>query len=144
MALLLLGEALAQRLHQLVETELLDLGPLLGAEIPLGHAAQPFLRQISRLDRRGERERAFEGRGEDDVELVEIALVLDEQSAREPVEFVDRHLSQIALKRAHQIEIFARRDRHMHLAQIGEELEKHGLDPSVSRRRRAMLGAGAP
>ena len=126
MALLLLGEALAQRLHQLVETELLDLRPLLGAEIKLGHPAQPFLRQVHGLDRRSQGERALECRREHDVELVEIALVLDEQGAREPVEFVDRHLGEIAFKRAHEVEIFARRNRHVRLTQIGEELEKHG------------------
>ena len=54
MAALLLGEALAQRLHQLVEAELLDLGALLGTEISLDHSAQPFLRQVLGLDRGGD------------------------------------------------------------------------------------------
>src|ERR1700733_13884746 len=77
MAPLLLGEALAQRLHQLVEAELLDLSPLLGTKISLHHSAQPFLRQVSGPDRSGDAQNALEGGGEDDVELVEIALVLD-------------------------------------------------------------------
>ena len=126
MALLLLGKALTKRLHQLVEPKLLDLCPLLGAQITLDHPAQPFLRQVHCLDRRSQRQRALEGRGKDDVELVEIALVLDKQGAREAVEFVDRHLGEIALKRAHKVEIFARRHWHMRLTQIGEEFEKHG------------------
>ncbi len=108
MALLLSSEApTTQRLHQLVEAQLLDLRPLGGAEIALEEPAQPFLRQFPGVDRRSHREDALECRGEDDVELVEVALVLDERSAREPVEFVDRLLRQIALERPHQVEILA-------------------------------------
>ena len=125
MAPLLLGEPLAQRLHQLQEAELLDLIALLGTEIKLNHPAQPFLRQFARLDRGGYGENALEGGGEDDIELVEIALVLDQERARKAVEFVDRHLRQIAFERPHEVEIFARRRRHMRLTQIGEELKKH-------------------
>ena len=46
----LFGEALAQGLHELLETELLDLRPLLRAQIAFGHLAQPFLGQFLRLD----------------------------------------------------------------------------------------------
>ena len=56
MAALLFGEALAQRLHQFVEAELLDLGALLGAEIALGELAQPFLRDLVAFDRLRERQ----------------------------------------------------------------------------------------
>ena len=130
MAPLLLGEALAQRLHQPVEAELLDLVPLLGTEIALDHPAQPFLRQGPGLDRGGDGENALEGGGEDDVELVEIALVLDEERAGQAVEFVDRRSGQIPFKRPHEVEIFARRRWDMRLAQISEELKKH--DPILA------------
>ena len=116
--------------------------PLLGTEIALDHPAQPFLRQVLGLDRGGDAQNALEGGGEDDVEPVEIALVLDQERAREAIEFVDRHLSEIAFERPHEVEIFARRRRHVRLTQIGEKLEEHGRDPSA-RRSRACNAARA-
>jgi hypothetical protein len=126
MALLLFGEALAQGLHQLVEAELFDLGALLRRQKALGELAQPFSRDFRPFDGLRERQDAFEGRGEDDVEFVEIALVLDQQRARQAVEVIDRLVRQIGLQRAHQIEIFARRHGNMGLPQRGEEREEHG------------------
>ena len=125
MALLLLRQTLAQSLHQLFEAELFDLRPLLGAQIVFSQPAQPFLRQLLGLDRGGDREHALERLGEDDIEPVEIALVLDQERARKPIELVDRLLREVALQRAHQVEILARGDRHVRLAQIGEESQKH-------------------
>src|SRR5690606_1712868 len=52
-ALLLLGEALAQRLHELLPAaERLDLRLLLFGEVPLGQLPQPFLGNLGRLVRR--------------------------------------------------------------------------------------------
>lgn len=69
--------------------------------------------------------RALERRGEDDVELVEIALVLDQKRAREMVEILDRLFGEVAVQSLHQGQIFARRDRHMRLPQRSEEGQEH-------------------
>src|SRR5208282_4758851 len=66
MAPFLFAEALAERLHQPVEAELFDLGPLLGTEIALGEAPPPLFRQLLGLDRRLDRQHALESGGEDD------------------------------------------------------------------------------
>ena len=127
MATLLLGEALAQRLHQLVEAELLDLGALLGREIFLDHLAQPFLGNLRGRDGLAERKDALEHIREGDVESVEMALVLDQHRARKPVEILDRGVGHFAIERADQVEKLARRDRDVRLAQFCEEIEKHAL-----------------
>ena len=125
MAPFLLRESLAQRLHQLVEAQLLDFRPLFGAQILFGQPAQPFLRQLLGLDRGRNREHPLERVREDDIEPVEVALVLDQQRARKPIKLVDRPLGEIAFQRPHEIEILARSDRYVRLAQIGEESQKH-------------------
>ena len=74
---LLLGQALAQRLEQLVEpAHRLDLRLLLVGEQKLGELLEPFLGNLRRL--LGWRLDALEAMAEDAVELVEVALVLNE------------------------------------------------------------------
>ena len=126
MALLLLAQPFAQRLHQLLEAEGLQLRLFLGREIALGHPAQPFLGNFDLVDRLAQRDDPLEGGGEDDVELVEIALVLDQQRARQVIEMLHRPVGEALFERLHQHEIFARGDRQMRLAQRGEEGEEHG------------------
>ncbi len=88
MPALLLGEPLAQRLHQLVPAaQRLDLRLLLRRQIALAERPQPFVGQFGL--RVGRRLDAVEAFAEHAVEAVEVALVLDEGRARQEVEFVD-------------------------------------------------------
>ena len=133
MPLSLLGEALGQFRHQRLEAERLDLGALLGAQRCArspGAAIRPGSRSARR---RAGRQRAAEDLGEHDVELVEVALVLDQQRARQAIEIVDRLVGEVGVEGPHQVEEFARRHRHARLAQGGEEGEEHA----------PMLGAAA-
>ena len=107
MAAPLLGEALAQRRHELVETELVDLSPFLGAQITIDHPAQPFLRQVLGFNGGGDAQNALEGDGENDVESVKIAFVLDEERTRKTIELIDRHPSQTAFQRERDRDIRA-------------------------------------
>ena len=59
-AALLLGEPLAQGLHQLFEAERLQLGLFLRGKIALGELAQPFLRDVLPFDRLGQRQNSLE------------------------------------------------------------------------------------
>jgi hypothetical protein len=143
----LLGEPLSQGLHQRLEPERLQFGALLGGQIALDRAPQPLGRQPGRINARIWGQRAAEDLGEDDVELVEIALVLDQQSARQAVEILDRLVGEVGVQRAHQVEELARRHRHARLAQGGEEGEKHapmlgaasGARNAAGDRRRVRL-----
>ena len=132
MALPLFGEALGQLRHQRLEAERLDLGALLRAQRALDRPAQPFGRDLGRRDT-GRRQRAAEDLGEHDVELVEVALVLDQQRSRQAVEILDRLVGEVSFEGPHQVEEFARRHRHARRAQGGEEGQKHA----------PMLGAAA-
>ena len=132
-ALALLGKALSQLRQQRFEAERLDLGALLGTQNALDRPAQPFGRDLGRLDAGRGRQRAAKDLGEHDVELVEVALILDQQRARQAIEVLDRLVGEVGLEGPHQVEEFARRHRHARLAQGGEEGEKHA----------SMLGAGA-
>jgi hypothetical protein len=80
-ALLLLGEALLESLHQLVPAEFFQLGPFGVGEVLLHCLPQPFfgnqhLHTRQRLD-------PLEVLAEGAVELVEVRLVLDQDGARQ-------------------------------------------------------------
>src|SRR5262249_1995804 len=85
---LLLGEPLAQSLHQLFPAaSRLDQPFLLLRQEALGELSQPFLRYLRLGIRQGLD--ALEAMPEYAVEAVEMALVLDQRGAREKVELVD-------------------------------------------------------
>ena len=89
MAALLIAQALGEGLHQLVEAaERLDLGALFGGEMLLGELAQPIDGQVEPVDDRldGQELQTAKGSGEDAVEAVDVALVLDQGGAGEMVE----------------------------------------------------------
>jgi hypothetical protein len=62
---------------------------------------------------------------EDAIELVEIALVLDQRGARQIVEVLDPAAGEVLLHRLHQREIFTQRHRHTGRFQLVEEANKH-------------------
>ena len=87
-AALLLGQALAQRLQQLVEAaHRLDLLLFFFGEVFLGQLLQPLGRDLG-LDRL-RRLKPLEDMAEHAIELVEIALVLHQARARQIIEFLD-------------------------------------------------------
>src|SRR5579875_510398 len=122
---LLLGEALAQQLHQLVEpAQGGDLRLLLLGEEPLDELPEPFLGNLDGLA--GRSLDALEAGAEDAVELVEMTLILHQGRAREIVEILDRVIGEPRLHRLDEREILAQGDRDTGLAQREEELGEHG------------------
>ncbi len=123
---LLLGEALAQCLHQLFPAaERLDLRFLLVRQVALAELFQPFLGQFGLRVGRGLD--ALEAMAEDAVELVEIALVLHQRGTRQVVEILHRLVGEIGIQRFHQRQIFAQGHRDLRIAERREELHEHGL-----------------
>ena len=59
------------------------------------------------------------------VELVEVALVLDQRGARQIVEVLDPARGEVLVHRLHQREIFAQRHRHAGGLEIMEEGDEH-------------------
>src|SRR5579862_1054486 len=124
-ALLLLGEALAQRLHQLFPAaERLDLLLLLLAQVALAEFPQPLLGQLGL--RIGGRFDAVEAMPEHPVEPVEMALVLDQRRARQKVEFLDVEPRHPLPHRLQQRQKLAQAGRHLGRAQFEEEGDEHG------------------
>ncbi len=86
---LLLHQALAQGLHQLLEpTQPLDRRAFLFREEPLSQLLQPFLRNIGE-DRAMHRLQPAEIEREHPVEAIDQALVLDQAGARQEIEVLD-------------------------------------------------------
>ena len=112
-ALLLLLEALFQRLHQFVPAHLLDGGLFLGGELQLQRLAQPLQRHV--LGEVGQQLHPLEVGGEGAVELVEVRLVLDQGGARQEVELVHARTALIVdnagLERLQQGEVLLHRHR---------------------------------
>src|SRR5262249_38324697 len=71
----------------------------------------------------------------DAVELVEIALILDQRRARQIVEVLDPATGEVLLHRLHQREIFAQRHRHAGGFELMEEGDEHGASLRHWRRR---------
>jgi hypothetical protein len=158
-ALLLLLQALLERLHQLVPAHLLDLGLLLRAELELQHLAQPVERDVA--GEVGEHLHALEVGGKGAVELVEVGLVLDQRGARQVVELVHRRAAFVVdhagAQRFEQGQVFLDRHRQFGRAQGEEEVDEHGrrsggwtaigagepkvcAKPTIGCRRRAQVG----
>ena len=126
MAALLLLHALAQGLEQLVETAHgLDLLLLFLGEVFFGELPEPLGRDFGggRLAHQLE---ALEHVTEDAVELVEIALVLDQRRPRQIIEVLDPAAGEVLLHRLHQREILAQRYRHAGGFELVEERDEHG------------------
>ena len=140
-AALLLRQALAQRLEQLVEAAHgLDQLLLLLGQVFLGELLEPLDRDLGR-ERLLHQFEAVEHVPEHAVELVEVALVLHQRGAREIVEVLDPARREIGLHRLHEREIFAQRHRHAGLLELLEEADEHlALGPTIRRR----VGYGAP
>jgi hypothetical protein len=84
-ALLLLLQALLERLHQLVPAHGFDLGLVLGAELAL-QLLQPVLRNF--LGQVGQHLHALEIGGKSAVVLVVVLLVLDQNGSAQVIEVV--------------------------------------------------------
>ena len=118
MPLLLLFQALLQRFHELFKAaQRLDLRLFLVGEELFGQGFEPVGR-----DFRGETFihlfKALEDMGEDPVELVEVALVLNEGRAGQIVEVIDVEADDLLIHRFHQHQVFAQRHRHLGVAQL--------------------------
>src|SRR5690606_22868858 len=97
-AALLLGEALAQLLHDLFPAaELFDLPLLLFGEVELADGAQPFLRDM-RLDGVTHQLEALEDVAEHLVEAVQVALVLHQRGAGEIIEVLHAAVGEVGLE----------------------------------------------
>jgi hypothetical protein len=138
MALLLLFEALLQRLHELVPAHLLDRRLLFGRELELELLLQPLKRNV--LREIGEQLDALEVGGEGTVELVELRFVLDQRSAGQVVEAVDGRRARFRVvdhARANCLEqrqVLLDGDLELGGAQGEEEIDQHG-DRRLGRAR---------
>ena len=139
-ALLLLLEALLQRLHQLVPAHLLDRRLLFGRQLELERLAQPLERNV--LAEVGEQLHALEVGRERAVELVELRLVLHQRGARQVVELVDRRADHAGLDGLEQRQVLLDRDLQLGRAQRVEEVDQH-RGPKHSRARAPGAVAGA-
>ena len=133
MALLLLGEALPERFHELVPAHGLDLFFLVVGEVFLGEFFQPVGGNFRLLHRVEQGFKALERRAKHLIETVEIALVLHQQRARQKIEFVDRLVGEPLVERLHEVEIFARGDGHPRFLQGGEKGQEHGYRSGSGR-----------
>jgi hypothetical protein len=144
MALLLFLEAFLELLDQLVQAaEGLDLRLFLVGQQALELLAQPFLGD-QRLEVVVELLQALEVGAEGPVELVEVALVLDHDGARQVVELVHVGEHHAVLQGIDQVEQLAHRHRHLGCAHFVEQVEQHGCDlvccPLIpARERRSVL-----
>ena len=126
MAALLLLEARPQRLQKFVEAAHgLDQLLFFLSEVFFGELLQPLGWDFDE-QRIGEEFEALEHVAEHAVELVEIALVLDQRRAREVVKILDAPRREVVLHRLHEGEIFAQRHRYAGGFQLGEKGHQHG------------------
>ena len=138
-AALLLFEALAQGLHELVPAHGLDLLLLFLGEIFLRELLQPLLGNLGLVHRIEQVLQPLEHGAEHAVELVEIALVLHQRGARQIVEILHRLVGEVGVQRLHQRQIFAQGHGDLRVAQRCEELQKHGLQ--IARRQAQVKAA---
>ena len=131
MAFLLLIEALLERLDELVEaTEGLDLCTLFVAQRALELLAQPLFGDQG-FQVLVEVLQTLEVGGKGTVELVEMALILDQNGARQEVKLVHVGEHDVVLERIDQVEQFAQGNRHLGGAHLGEQVQQHA-GPSVA------------
>ena len=128
MTSLLLGEPLAQRLHEPAPpAKRRDIRHFFGGQQPFPVCAQPVLRQLSR--ERGEQFLcAAKVGGEHPVEAVIVALVLDEAGARKEVELLDLEPDHAGLQRTQERQEFRQRDGDARGSQHQEKLNEHRAD----------------
>jgi len=133
-AALLLGEALAQLLHDLFPAaELFDFPLLLFGEVELADGAQPFLRDM-RLDGVAHQLEALEDVAEHLVEAVQVALVLHQRGAGEIVEVLHAAVGEVGLEGFHQRQILLQRHRQAGGSELMEEVDEHRGTRLVARR----------
>ena len=126
MAFLLFLEALLQLLHDLFPAaQRFDLRFLLLGQEFLGQCLQPFLGNVGELAITDQFQ-ALEHMTENDVELVEIALVLDQRGAGEKVEVLDPAIDDIGIHRFEHGQIFAQADGNVGFFQFMKEVDEHG------------------
>ena len=122
---LLLGQALAQGLHELVPTaQRLDGGHLLGRQQLFGQLLQPFLGQLGD-DVGADRLQAPEEMGEDPVEPVHMPFVLHQGGAGEKIEALDAGVGAAGLERAQQGQVFGEGGGNSRGAELGDEAGEH-------------------
>ncbi|MEY9534080.1 hypothetical protein AB7M37_003879 [Sinorhizobium fredii] len=124
----LLGEPLAQRLHQLVEApKRLDEPLFLLGQVFLGELPQPFLGDGGFDKALRLRGRLEPGKGalEDPVEAVEVALVLDERRARQEIEGFNVEGGDPLLHSLDQRQELPERHRDLLGLQFEEEGDEH-------------------
>ena len=137
---LLLGEALGERLQELLEpAHRLDLLLLLFGQILLGELLEPFDRDLDREPLLQQFE-PLEHVAEHAVELVEVALVLHQHGAREVIEILHAPAREIGVHRLHQGQVFAQRHRHAGGFELMEEGDEHR---ATIRRNAAAVKPGA-
>ncbi|OIQ70482.1 hypothetical protein GALL_479070 [mine drainage metagenome] len=141
MAALLFLQPLAKRLHELVPAHRLDLLLLFLGEVFFGEFLQPFGGNVRLLHGVEQALEPLEHGAEHPIELVEIALVLHQRSARQVIEILHRLLREVGVERLHQRQVFAQGHRDLGVAQRCEELQEHGSQiarpsASVKGRRR--------
>jgi hypothetical protein len=133
-ALLLLGQALPQGLHQLFPAaERFDAGLFLVGQEFFGQLAEPFLRDLRRqlVSDIRRAHHALEYLAEYLVEPVEVTFVFYETGAAQIVEILDAVVGDSFLHRRHQRQIFLEADRNARAAQLIEQGRKHSLLPST-------------
>jgi hypothetical protein len=138
---LLLLEALAQRLHELVPAHRLDLLLFFLGEIFFRELLQPFGGNVRLLHGVEQALQPLEHGAEHAVELVEITLVLHQSGARQIVKILHRLLGEVGVERLHQHQIFTQGYRDLGVAQRCEELQEHGSQ--IARRAGDVKGREA-
>jgi hypothetical protein len=138
-AFLLFLEQLLEPLHQLLEpAHRLDLCLFLGRQVALEPLFEPFGRQgecgIGQL-----LDAAKIG-AERLVELVEVALVLDQREPGEVIEIVERGADDTFAQRAEQRQVLLDRHRQLCGAQRVEEVDQHDAVLCLARRGRGNRG----
>ncbi|RMS54205.1 hypothetical protein ALP64_202598 [Pseudomonas syringae pv. actinidiae] len=129
MAFLLLLQALLELIDKLVEAaQRLDLRALFVAQRALELLAQPVFRN-QRLQVIVELFQTVEVGTEGAVELVEMALVLDQNRACKKVELIDIGEDDPLFKGIDQVQQFTQRHRHLGRAHFVEQVEQHGCRP---------------
>ena len=130
----LLGEPLLQRLHDLVpRAERFDLGHLLGRQVKLGDAPQPFLGDLgSKIFAAGDR--AAEHLAEYPVEAVDLALVVNEGGARQIIELLGLGGDDVGIERFEQQQMLLQRSGNARLPQRLDETDEHGRRPVTPNR----------
>ncbi len=106
MAALLLFQALAKRLHELVPAHRLDLLLLFLGEVFFRELLQPFGWNVRLLYGVQEAFESLEHGAEHAIELVEVALVLHQSGARKVIKILHRLLGEVGVERLHQRQIF--------------------------------------